>query len=133
MLTRRFEASPTDLGAPRKEPHACRLGVSPPVIAEVVGATVVSGDEQHRPRAPARLLLERARDRTDRKSDVQGRREGGDGPAEESIRDYKVTGVQTCALPIYAHPSVRGVAHRPRCPTQGATRVPTRGEPARDC
>src|ERR1022692_5235918 len=29
--------------------------------------------------------------------------------AEDGIRDYKVTGVQTCALPIYV----------PNCPTQG--------------
>src|SRR5256885_3227356 len=26
--------------------------------------------------------------------------------AEDGIRDYKVTGVQTCALPIYAHPAI---------------------------
>src|SRR5688500_20364134 len=25
--------------------------------------------------------------------------------AEDGIRDYKVTGVQTCALPIYRHPA----------------------------
>src|SRR5256885_11837377 len=28
--------------------------------------------------------------------------------AEDGIRDYKVTGVQTCALPIYLHP-LRGI------------------------
>src|SRR5256885_3544774 len=27
--------------------------------------------------------------------------------AEDGIRDYKVTGVQTCALPIYADPNPR--------------------------
>src|SRR5688500_20092634 len=27
--------------------------------------------------------------------------------AEDGIRDYKVTGVQTCALPIWAHGSTR--------------------------
>src|SRR5256885_13470527 len=31
--------------------------------------------------------------------------------AEDGIRDYKVTGVQTCALPIY-HPSARQLARR---------------------
>src|SRR5256885_10052204 len=31
--------------------------------------------------------------------------------AEDGIRDYKVTGVQTCALPIYAR--VRGTEERP--------------------
>src|SRR5256885_10214384 len=28
--------------------------------------------------------------------------------AEDGIRDYKVTGVQTCALPIYPHPKGPG-------------------------
>src|SRR5256885_7191036 len=28
--------------------------------------------------------------------------------AEDGIRDYKVTGVQTCALPIYLPPRLRG-------------------------
>src|SRR6516162_8753471 len=40
--------------------------------------------------------------------------------AEDGIRDYKVTGVQTCALPIYRplreeilrHPRQEGAAHR---------------------
>src|ERR1039457_7575846 len=31
--------------------------------------------------------------------------------AEDGIRDYKVTGVQTCALPIYPTAQVRGAAH----------------------
>src|ERR1022692_3362445 len=34
--------------------------------------------------------------------------------AEDGIRDYKVTGVQTCALPIYALVSRRQVQRRPR-------------------
>src|SRR5256885_11156969 len=32
--------------------------------------------------------------------------------AEDGIRDYKVTGVQTCALPIYAHPELLYDVHR---------------------
>src|SRR5256885_3519705 len=40
--------------------------------------------------------------------------------AEDGIRDYKVTGVQTCALPIYGRPA-RGALHRvPRGPEEGA-------------
>src|SRR5688500_15474227 len=35
--------------------------------------------------------------------------EGETGAAEDGIRDYKVTGVQTCALPIYLQ---EAVAHR---------------------
>src|SRR5688500_19936037 len=38
--------------------------------------------------------------------------------AEDGIRDYKVTGVQTCALPIYGAPH----PHRPwscTCPVRG--------------
>src|SRR5690606_39512778 len=31
--------------------------------------------------------------------------------AEDGIRDFPVTGVQTCALPIYAHESADGVGH----------------------
>src|SRR6516162_11593590 len=31
--------------------------------------------------------------------------------AEDGIRDYKVTGVQTCALPIYGRWRVRAVHH----------------------
>src|SRR5207244_3197839 len=40
----------------------------------------------------------------DRKSVVEGKREGGHGArhAEAGIRDDLVTGVQTCALPIFA-------------------------------
>src|SRR5256885_6956133 len=34
--------------------------------------------------------------------------------AEDGIRDYKVTGVQTCALPI-SGTARRGQARRPRC------------------
>src|ERR1039457_5290659 len=29
--------------------------------------------------------------------------------AEDGIRDYKVTGVQTCALPILSPPNIKGV------------------------
>src|SRR5688500_20403143 len=32
--------------------------------------------------------------------------------AEDGIRDYKVTGVQTCALPIYSSRLVPGIARR---------------------
>src|SRR5256885_6682461 len=35
--------------------------------------------------------------------------------AEDGIRDYKVTGVQTCALPIF--PQSRTLAHLPNGPT----------------
>src|SRR3989454_1779601 len=42
--------------------------------------------------------------------------------AEDGIRDYKVTGVQTCALPIYDRP-LRRSRHRPR--------PHRRGEPGR--
>src|SRR5256885_10382230 len=51
--------------------------------------------------------------------------------AEDGIRDYKVTGVQTCALPIYfrgAHGEGAGV-HRPR---PGAGRAAARGRRAGD-
>src|ERR1022692_4860624 len=34
--------------------------------------------------------------------------------AEDGIRDYKVTGVQTCALPIWSRIIVRGQAGIPR-------------------
>src|SRR5256885_11451347 len=34
--------------------------------------------------------------------------------AEDGIRDYKVTGVQTCALPIYRDAEVTPVAHAGR-------------------
>src|SRR5688500_19321511 len=37
--------------------------------------------------------------------------------AEDGIRDYKVTGVQTCALPICRRPSRPRTARRPRRPT----------------
>src|ERR1022692_5147971 len=33
--------------------------------------------------------------------------------AEDGIRDYKVTGVQTCALPIYCHPCAIVVGDAP--------------------
>ena len=33
--------------------------------------------------------------------------------AEDGIRDYDVTGVQTCALPILWHPRI---TNRPHCP-----------------
>src|SRR2546426_8889213 len=33
--------------------------------------------------------------------------------AEDGIRDYKVTGVQTCALPIYRRPAAHTANHRP--------------------
>src|SRR5438046_10581969 len=35
--------------------------------------------------------------------------------AEDGIRDWSVTGVQTCALPICRHLHPRGAAHTPRC------------------
>src|SRR5256885_3333477 len=49
--------------------------------------------------------------------------------AEDGIRDYKVTGVQTCALPIYDHGDVvilaavefRHVAQLVRCPVHART------------
>src|SRR5688500_19668405 len=34
--------------------------------------------------------------------------------AEDGIRDYKVTGVQTCALPIYRHGGQHRESQRPR-------------------
>src|SRR5256885_4426920 len=49
--------------------------------------------------------------------------------AEDGIRDYKVTGVQTCALPIFPRASARGVAsgHKAaRCPERGAKPEATR-------
>src|SRR6266446_2427515 len=41
--------------------------------------------------------------------------------AEDGIRVYKVTGVQTCALPIYRRPAVRG-AHQELRPLRGDRR-----------
>src|SRR2546429_4904085 len=37
--------------------------------------------------------------------------------AEDGIRDVAVTGVQTCALPIYAHRRARGVGRPPELPS----------------
>src|SRR5688500_20394081 len=56
--------------------------------------------------------------------------------AEDGIRDYKVTGVQTCALPIFRHDDLAG-ARQDHWPRQdrgsnrrvsplGASRPPTR-------
>src|SRR2546426_458198 len=39
--------------------------------------------------------------------------------AEDGIRDYKVTGVQTCALPISPGRAGRRVRRGPRSPTRG--------------
>src|SRR5256885_12904675 len=36
--------------------------------------------------------------------------------AEDGIRDYKVTGVQTCALPIFGADPERGARHAPHPP-----------------
>src|SRR5205807_7950207 len=52
--------------------------------------------------------------------------------AEDGIRDYKVTGVQTCALPIWQiadakHPRT-GLRFRPRYETSGRE-LPRRGHP----
>src|SRR6266436_840691 len=33
--------------------------------------------------------------------------------AEDGIRDVAVTGVQTCALPIYANERIRGISEKP--------------------
>src|SRR3989441_12918723 len=46
--------------------------------------------------------------------------------AEDGIRDKLVTGVQTCALPIYRHGEVRGPA-RPRRAVWGVARFRVRG------
>src|SRR5438046_10190422 len=35
--------------------------------------------------------------------------------AEDGIRDWSVTGVQTCALPIWVHPNCDSGNDRPRC------------------
>src|SRR5256885_10556554 len=43
--------------------------------------------------------------------------------AEDGIRDYKVTGVQTCALPIWHVLDARTVAAIRRLPRRPATRV----------
>src|SRR5688500_20406618 len=39
--------------------------------------------------------------------------------AEDGIRDYKVTGVQTCALPISSNPSARSTGNEGRRPLAG--------------
>src|SRR5256885_10530588 len=45
--------------------------------------------------------------------------------AEDGIRDYKVTGVQTCALPIYLAKEVRAPAIQPlRCREAAGELVP---------
>ena len=38
--------------------------------------------------------------------------------AEDGIRDWSVTGVQTCALPIYKHNSCHSIAHVFDCTTE---------------
>src|SRR5256885_3107819 len=48
--------------------------------------------------------------------------------AEDGIRDYKVTGVQTCALPIYERRGGSDTA-RSQCATQ---QLPRAGEAGRD-
>ena len=40
--------------------------------------------------------------------------------AEDGIRDYKVTGVQTCALPIWAKPGVEGFSSGRRAVSSGS-------------
>src|SRR5258706_7004043 len=42
--------------------------------------------------------------------------------AEDGIRDWSVTGVQTCALPIYSYPSPTGFAHASQ--TRPASELP---------
>src|SRR5688500_9134686 len=54
--------------------------------------------------------------------------------AEDGIRDYKVTGVQTCALPICGRRVLRGrrrgrEGHRSRAPRRGRTGDPRRPGP----
>src|SRR3989454_1119876 len=44
--------------------------------------------------------------------------------AEDGIRDYKVTGFQTCALPISKTPT-SAIRRRPACPTRPAGATPT--------
>src|SRR5256885_6833230 len=45
--------------------------------------------------------------------------------AEDGIRDYKVTGVQTCALPICHYAGLRTPGHqRPVRPGEGTNRIP---------
>src|SRR3989454_7275667 len=48
--------------------------------------------------------------------------------AEDGIRDYKVTGVQTCALPIYPARDPRPAAARPRADSGAPSSA---GNPAR--
>src|SRR5256885_12578097 len=50
--------------------------------------------------------------------------------AEDGIRDYKVTGVQTCALPIFRH--TRDGRSPPDAPLPG-TPTPSRDRPSRVC
>src|SRR5688500_20358762 len=45
--------------------------------------------------------------------------------ADDGIRSYKVTGVQTCALPIYRPPLARTTVRRE---PNGDHAIPTRGE-----
>src|ERR1039457_1640292 len=53
--------------------------------------------------------------------------------AEDGIRDYKVTGVQTCALPIYVDAIQRLGSERPRNPARrGDGRLQLRAIPFRD-
>src|SRR5262249_59153451 len=40
--------------------------------------------------------------------------------AEDGIRDWSVTGVQTCALPIF----VRSTSRRPSCPSRAEPHLP---------
>src|SRR2546426_4935138 len=46
--------------------------------------------------------------------------------AEDGIRDYKVTGVQTCALPIWSRRGPRGADWRRRSLARGARGAPQR-------
>src|SRR5256885_8056725 len=43
--------------------------------------------------------------------------------AEDGIRDYKVTGVQTCALPIFSRPSDSGVTSSSSTPLTSPART----------
>src|SRR5256885_9363693 len=53
--------------------------------------------------------------------------------AEDGIRDYKVTGVQTCALPISQPRHALGLAPRERTGGGRPPRAPGRGPASRRC
>src|SRR5690606_22252885 len=69
--------------------------------------------------------LEYADERSEeRRVGKEGRAGGGAAQAEDGIRDFHVTGVQTCALPISSAPSCRA-SRTARCRRSSSRPTPT--------